>query len=173
MKKVPEISVSSIIIENANDNLEKSIESAICRVKIFEENYRKLYPLLMMRKIGGVSGNHTMTFAEFERFEKYSSIIKDCSFPTNIARKKFIELCEIFRLNTILKNIRINNLELVRENNCLGIKLFGIALVHERTLKHFLYFDHPNINFIADFVDKTNMFNNLEAKISREIFIRI
>jgi len=50
----------------------------------------------MMRKIGGVSGNHTMTFAEFERFEKYSSIIKDCSFPTNIARKKFIELCENF-----------------------------------------------------------------------------
>jgi len=181
IKKVPNISISSTIEMNNHTNitdseraeLKNSTDTTVYRMKIFEEKHHELYPLLIMKRFSGDTWNHTMTFAEFERFDKYLHVIKDCSFPTNTARRKFIELCEIFRLNTILKSIKVNNLEFTRQNNCLRIKLFGITLAHELKLKRFLYFDHPGINFVADFVDKTNMFSSIEAKIGKEVFIRI
>jgi hypothetical protein len=127
----------------------------------------------VLKNFSGESGEHHTTFSEFERFNKYSNMIKDVGKPSEEARRKFIELCEIFRLNNIIKNIKVNNFELIQNSGCLKIKLFGITMAIMSNAKHFLYFDHPGVNFVADFIDKNNMLNNIEAKISKEIFIRI
>jgi hypothetical protein len=127
----------------------------------------------MLKNFSGEVGEHQTTFSEFERFSKYSDMIKDIKIPSDDARRKFIELCEIFRLNNVIKNIKVNNFELIRNDGCLKIRLFGITIAIMSNLKHFLYFDHPGINFVADFIDKNDMLNNIEAKISKEIFTRI
>jgi len=160
--------------EEEKEELKNTINLAVYKTKIFEENYRTLYPLLVLNNFSGEGGRERhMTFSEFEKFNKYSDMIKDVEKPSEDARKKFIELCEIFRLNKVIKNIKVNNFELIQQDDHLKIRLFGITMAVTTNLKHFLYFDHPGINFVADFIDKNNMLNNIEAKISKEIFTRI
>ena len=155
------------------EELKNTMDLAVYKTKVFEENYRTIYPLLVLKNFSGESGEHHTTFSEFERFNKYSNMIKDVEKPSEDARRKFIELCEIFRLNKVIKNIKVNNFEVIQQDDYLKIRLFGITIAITTNLKHFLYFDHPGINFVADFIDKNDMLNNIEAKISKEIFTRI
>ena len=155
------------------EELKNTMDLAVYKTKVFEENYRAMYPLLVLKNFSGESGEHHTTFSEFERFNKYSNMIKDVEKPSEDARRKFIELCEIFRLNKVIKNIKVNNFEVIQQDDYLKIRLFGITIAITTNLKHFLYFDHPGINFVADFIDKNDMLNNIEAKISKEIFTRI
>jgi len=156
------------------EELKNTMDLAVYKTKVFEENYRAMYPLLVLKNFSGEGGGeHLTTFSEFERFNKYSNMIKDVEKPSEDARRKFIELCEIFRLNKVIKNIKVNNFEVIQQDDYLKIRLFGITIAITTNLKHFLYFDHPGINFVADFIDKNDMLNNIEAKISKEIFTRI
>lgn len=180
MQKLCDINISSnVSFINKNtgkleeDEMKDTMDLIVYKTKIFEENYKTIYPLLMLKNFSGDKREYETTLSEFERLDKYSDMIKDIGMPTIDARRKFIELCEIFRLNNIIKNIKVNNFELIQNSGCLKIKLFGITMAIMSNAKHFLYFDHPGVNFVADFIDKNNMLNNIEAKISKEIFIRI
>jgi len=166
--------INNMMTSKEETELKDTIDLTVYKIKVFEENHRAIYPLLMLQNFSGEGGGeHQTTFSEFERFTKYSDMIKDIKTPSYDARKKFIDLCEIFRLNNVIKNIKVSNFELIRNGDCLKIRLFGITLAVTFNLKHFLYFDHPGINFVADFINKNDMLNNIEAKISKEIFTRI
>jgi len=182
MQKMCDINLSSnislinknIMTSEEEEELKNTMDLAVYKTKVFEENYRAMYPLLVLKNFSGEGGGeHLTTFSEFERFNKYSNMIKDVEKPSEDARRKFIELCEIFRLNKVIKNIKVNNFEVIQQDDYLKIRLFGITIAITTNLKHFLYFDHPGINFVADFIDKNDMLNNIEAKISKEIFTRI
>ncbi len=167
------VSNNTITSKEEEEELKNTMDLAVYKTKVFEENYRTIYPLLVLKNFSGESGEHHTTFSEFERFNKYSNMIKDVGKPSEEARRKFIELCEIFRLNKVIKNIKVNNFELIQNEGCLKVRLFGIPIAIMSNAKHFLYFDHPGVNFVADFIDKNDMLNNIEAKISKEIFTRI
>lgn len=158
--------------EQEND-IKQQFDTLVYRIKTFEKNFIKMYPMLMLRNFSGEVGAQRTTLAEFDKFSRFIDIIDQVTMPSEEARKKFIDICEIFRSNNVINNIKVNSLELTKENSCLRIKLFGIPLLKEIEIKHFMFLDHPGLNFVADFVDKTNMFDNIEAKISKEIFTRI
>ena len=152
------------------------LDTVVTRVKEFEENYKHLYPLLMMRNFTGISNTttHDMSLAEFCKFSKQVNVIKEVSIPTICARKKFIELCDIFKNNKVLTTLKANNFEFRKDHsNSLIIEFFGVSMVKETGFNHFKYLDHPGINFCADYLDKSRTFDIVEAKISKEIITRI
>jgi len=151
------------------------MDSAVARTKEFEENFKHLYPLLVLRNFTGVSNStiQQITLSEFDKFSRQIGIFEQVSIPTKCARKKFIEICEIFRDNNVLTKLKANNFEFNKNNKHLMVSFFGIELFNEENFKHFQYFDHPSINFCADYLDKSRTFNTVEAKISKEIITRI
>lgn len=153
------------------------MDSVVARTKEFEENFKYLYPLLVLRNFTGMSNSviQQISLAEFDRFSRQLGIFKEVSIPAKCARKKFIEICEIFRDNNVLTKLRANNFEFSKNygRKRLTVSFFGIQLINEENFKHFQYFDHPGINFCADFLDKSRTFDTVEAKISREIIARI
>lgn len=151
------------------------MDSAVARTKEFEESFKYLYPLLVLRNFTGTSNStiQQISLAEFDKFSRQIGILEEVSIPTKCARKKFIELCEIFRDNNVLTKLKANNFEFNKNNKHLMISFFGIQIVNEESFKHFQFFDHPGINFCADFLDKSRTFDTVEAKISKEIITRI
>ncbi len=151
------------------------MDSAVARTKEFEESFKYLYPLLVLRNFTGTSNStiQQISLAEFDKFSRQLGIFEEVSIPTKCARKKFIEICEIFRDNKVLTKLKANNFEFNKNNKHLMVSFFGIQLVNEENFKHFQYFDHPGINFCADFLDKSRTFDTVETKISKEIITRI
>lgn len=182
--KIPEITTSTDLKEEdfrPKTDEEKvasdiHLDTAVSRVKEFEEKYKYLYPLLMIRNFTGVNSNtiHDMSLAEFDKFGRQIETIQEVSIPTNCARNKFIELCDIFKSNKVLNNLKANNFEFRKEHSdLLVVEFFGVEMVKETNFKNFKYFDHPGINFCADYLDKSRTFDIIEAKISKEIITRI
>lgn len=151
------------------------LDSAVARTKEFEENFRLLYPLLVLRNFAGVSNTtgQEISLAEFDKFSRFGEMISDISIPAKAAKKQFIELCDIFKNNKVLPKLKANNFEFRNEREYIFVSLFGVQMIKEKNLNHFKYFDHPGINFCADYLDKTRTFDTIEAKISKEIFTRI
>ena len=151
------------------------LDAAVVKTKEFEENFKYLYPLLVLRNFSGIN-NLTMqkiSLSEFDKFSRVSEIIGEVSIPTKDARTQFIELCDIFKNNTVLPKLKANNFEFRKEGGYLSVSLFGIQLIREENFKHFKYLDHPSINFCADYLDISKTLNTIETKISKEIFTRI
>jgi hypothetical protein len=175
---------NSSVDVNSNDFFPKTeeeesanlhLDTIVARVKDFEESHKHLYPFLVMRNFTGLSNSthQEISLAEFDKFTRQISIIEDVSIPTKCARKKFIEICDIFKNNNVLTKLKANNFEFCKTSKGLAIEFFGIQLVNEEEFKHFQYFDHPGINFCADYLDKSKTFDIVEAKISKEIITRI
>jgi hypothetical protein len=158
-----------------DETAELHIDIAVNRVREFENNFLKLYPLLVLRNFTGMSNSskQKISLIDFGKILKYDRILEEVSIPARAARNKFIELCEIFNNNTVLTKLKANNFEFLKNSNRLIITLFGIQLINEEKFKFFKYFDHPGINFCADFLDKSKTFDSVESKISREIITRI
>ena len=104
---------------------------------------------------------------------KYGNIFDHTAYPSKNAKNQFIELCEIFNNNNVLKKLKANGLEFIKDLKRLKIELFGIQIINVLDLLKFKYLDHPGINFCADFLDKSNTFGIIEAKMSKEIISRI
>ena len=183
MAILPELTCSLDVVNTdfsptTEEEIEQSkqhLDTAVARVKTFEENYQNLYPLLMMKNISEKipSRNHEMSLAEFDKFSRLSEIINKVTIPTYAAKKRFIELCEIFKNNNVLSKFKGNNFEFIKDYKSLTIKFCGISLFNDMNISHFQYFDHPGVNFCADFLDKTRTFDIIEAKITKEIITRI
>ena len=152
------------------------IDTIISRIKEFENNFKYLYPCLSLRNFYGNTKQEVqkMSLFEFHKFNKQIDILEQVSIPTNYSRQKFIDLCEIFKNNNILTKFKANNFEF-RKNfgNYITVSFFGIPMIYETEFKVFKYFDHPSIDFCADFLDKSKTFDILEAKLSKEIITRI
>jgi hypothetical protein len=157
------------------DSAQLHLDTAVARVKDFEENYKRIYPFLVMRSFTGASNStaQKMSLSEFDKFTRQINIIENTSIPTKSARKNFVEICDIFKNNNVLTKLKANNFEFNKNMDRLMISFFGITLINEKDFKHFQYFDHPGINFCADFLDKSRTFDTVEAKISKEIITRI
>ena len=175
--------VSSVSLNNDDffpkpeeeESAQLHLDMAVARVKDFEESYKYLYPFLVMRSFTGTSNlsAQNISLAEFDKFNRQTPIIENTSIPTTLARRNFIEICDIFKNNNVLTKLKANNFEFNKNSNHLMVSFFGITLINEKDFKHFQFFDHPGINFCADFLDKTKTFNIVEAKISKEIITRI
>lgn len=151
------------------------MDSVVVKVREFEENFKCLYPFLVLRNFTGVSNNtaQEISLAEFSKFSRQIDIIQEVTIPSKNAKKKFIEICEIFRDNKVLNKLKANNFEFTKFNDKLKIEFFGIQMFNEDNFKPFKYFDHPGINFCADYLDRSRTFDSIEAKISKEIITRI
>ena len=151
------------------------MDSAVVRVKEFEENFKCLYPFLVLRNFTGISNNaiQEISLAEFDKFSRQIDVIQEVSVPSKCAKKKFIEICEIFRDNKVLTKLKANNFEFKKYNNMLSVEFFGIQMFNEDNFKPFNYLDHPGISFCADYLDKSRTFDSIEAKLSKEIITRI
>jgi len=155
----------------------RHLDIVIARIQFFEKNYKQIYPLLMLKNFSGVSSGiqHEISLAEFIKIDRYIDLIKETAIPTTCARKKFIEICQIFKSNNVLPKFKANNFEFIKSPNkkTLLVKAFGIPVFEETKFEHFRYLDHPGINFCADFLDRSRLFDPVEAKISKEIITRI
>lgn len=162
-------------LEEDEENAKLALDTIVVRVKNFENNFKQFYPLLVLRDFTEISNStaQNISLAEFDKFNKQLDIIEEVSIPTNYARKKFIEICEIFKNNNVLTKLKANNFEFRKDRHNLVIELFGVPVINEKNFKHFQYFDHPGINFCADYLDKSRTFDIIEAKISKEIITRI
>jgi len=160
--------------EEDNNNSALLLDTVVTRVKDLETNYKYLYPFLCVQNLTKKQSLSAITLAEFNKFAKQTDIIEEVSMPTKCARQKFIELCDIFKSNTVLNKLKANNFEFRKDaRNSLSVDLFGFELINEINFKHFKYFDHPGINFCADYLDKSKTFDIIEAKVSKEIITRI
>lgn len=151
------------------------MDSVVVKVREFEENFKCLYPFLVLRNFTGISNTaaQEISLAEFGKFARQIDIIQEVSIPSKCAKKKFIEICEIFRDNKVLTKLKANNFEFRKLNNRLSVEFFGIQMINDDNFKPFRFFDHPGINFCADYLDKSRTFDSIEAKISKEIITRI
>lgn len=114
---------------------------------------------------------------EFAKLNKYSSIIDQIGMPTQKSRNRLLELCTILKTSNIIELLKIGVLTFIKNNLAtsmtLKIKLSNFTLVHEKNFNYFKYLDHPGINFLADFLDKANLFDAVEARISKEIMTKM
>jgi hypothetical protein len=151
------------------------LDTIVTRAKEFDDSFKYIYPFLVMRNFTGISNTtlQQISLAEFDKFNRQMDIIHEVSIPSNCARKNFIEICDIFKNNNVLTKLKANNFEFRKDRNNLLVDFFGVTLINEENFKVFQYFDHPGINFCADFLDKSRTFNIVEAKISKEIITRI
>lgn len=168
-------SKESILDEKEKEMSKIRLDTIVTRVQNLEENYQYLYPVLSMRVLSGREDmtKQPISLAEFDKFSKQIDVIKEVSIPSNDARNKLIELCNIFSKNNVLQKLKANNFEFVKISDDLIINFFGIPIIREHDFRVFKYFDHPGINFCADYLDKTKTFDIIEAKISKEIITRI
>jgi len=162
-------------IKELNEQHQLKLDNVVMKIKNVETYHKSLYPYLILRQFSGTSNNSTqpITLSEFDKFINRKEIIDQCSIPKKSTRDRFIDLCNIFKDNTVLDKLKTNNFEFRNQSNNLIIEFFGIQLVREKDFNHFKYFDHPGINFCADYLERSNTFNILEAKISKEIITRI
>lgn len=163
--------------EEHEEESKRHLDITIARIQFFEKNYKQIYPLMMLKNFSG-SGlgiQHEISLAEFIKIDRYMNLINETTIPTTCARKKFIEICQIFKNNNVLPKFKANNFEFIKSpnKNSLLVKVFGIPVFEETKFEHFRYLDHPAINFCADFLDRSRLFDPVEAKISKEIITRI
>lgn len=156
-----------------SDSDEHLIDQLIYKLKIFEENYHNIYPLLILQNFASTEYVQRISLTNCEKIIQFSNMLSKLSIPPFETRKKFIDICQIFKDNKVINRIKVNNLEFVKDDSCLNVSLFSIKLVQEVELKRFLFFDHPGINLLTDYINKYNLFDNIEAKMAKEIFIRI
>jgi hypothetical protein len=148
------------------DNI-KSINVLINRLQDFEDNYRFMYPMLSMKT--NTNGRVGISSSEFNRFSKYIPSIKTLSIPSKEAKQKLIDLCDIFRKNNIVNRIGVNNFVFNKVRNMLEVSFCGMVMLREIYFKKFLYLDHPAFNFCAVMIDRGNIFDGIESKITSEI----
>ncbi len=151
------------------------MDTLIVRIKTFEENYKILYPILTMKFFANANYQlpHIMKLTNFDKIIRYAEVLKCVNYPSKSAKNQFIELCEIFKNNNVLRKLKANGLEFIKDSKRLTIEFFGIQIINVLDLLKFKYLDHPGINFCADFLDKSNTFGIIEAKMSKEIISRI
>ncbi len=179
-KTISELSrftIDSTITLNMNSEhseKENNFDLYIYKIKMIENNFKVLFKLSVIQNCCFTHfHNLNISLNNVYRFINNKDIINNISIPSKSSRKRFIELCNIFNSNKVIPKLKINNIEFVKFQDHLKISLFGIVLINEKEFDRYIYFDHPGINFCADFLDKTNSFNNVENKISTEIITRI
>ena len=162
-------------VQEKIDEAQLHLDTIVARTKEFEDNFKIMYPLLVLRSFANVS-NRTganISLSEFDKLSRQSNIIENVSIPSIPARKQFIELCDIFKNNNVIPELKANNFEFRNDHGDLVVSFFGIEMIRERNFKHFQFFDHPGINFCADYLDKSRTLDIIEAKLSKEIITRI
>ena len=147
------------------------------RIKFFEENWKRISPVFLMVNFchNPAPIQITQDIKDFAKLNKYINTIEETSIPTNEAKRKFLDLCSLFKKNTVVNMIKISNLTFNKNDytNSLKIKLTNLDIAHEKSFDVYNYIDHPGLNFLSDFLDRTRLFDIVEAKISKEIITRI
>lgn len=177
--KFPSISCT---VEMRNFNLEdkskilKFADHTVDVFKDFEQNFKHLYPILILRNFlysQSRLSKITIPSSTVEKILKHYKIIENISMPIKSARDRFIEICEIFQNNKAVYKLKAKNVKFVKYPSRLLVYLLGILIIDEKEFGHFRYFDHPAINFCADYLDKSGSFDSIESKISNEIITRM
>lgn len=165
--------------DNDRELLDKQINMGIIRFKEIENNFRVIFPCLAISNITKApSPNQSITFAEFEKLLKHKDVIDNVTIPSTYTRNRFIDLCNIFKNNKVIDKLKSNNFEFRKVSTYnrqtkLNVSFFGITMISDSEFEVFRYFDHPGINFCADFLDKTGTLDKVEANMSKEIIAGI
>jgi hypothetical protein len=166
--------------QNQDDN-ENEINHIISRLITLEEQafgYLLIPAAIHQMNTNNSALHQVIQLREISKINKYLSIFDSCGIPSKETKKKFIDLCQIIRDNKVIETLKMNMIILTKSNELGGnktltCKFLGFQLFREEKFKKFIYLDHPGINFIADFLDKADLLNTLEARISKEILTRI
>jgi len=165
-------SISFIFDDESDKENLKLINNIVQKVKLVEENYTRIYKLIALQYLSKIDAASHFQLNEMEKFIK-NELINNINPSSKETRKKFIELCQLFKSNKLINKIKVNNIDFELKINKLKIKIFGITIIIINDIKHTLYFDHIGVNFIIDFIDKNNLISNIERKISTEVFTRM
>lgn len=123
-----------------------------------------------------LSNIENISLNEVAKIKPHLNALKESKIPNKVTRKKFIELCQIMKDNKIIENLKMNMISFNKSRvdfKTISCKFSGFEIFNERQFERYLYLDHPGINFIADFLDKADLLDTLEARISKEILTKI
>jgi len=160
------------------EELRERIPEIIENVREFESNYLVVYPLVSQGDIFSnycrPPNHHTISSNTFKKILKRADVIKEVSIPPKEIQNRFIDICELFKNSVKNDKIIVHNFSFVSTiDKGLKISLFDTLMCSEENFNPFRYFDHPGINFCADYAYKSNILDKLEMKISKEIITKI
>ena len=172
------LNFNSAAIYQNNEEYNPYADKIINELIFFESHYDKTKLLGTLSSFcESTSDTIKINLRQFTKLSKFIPFIEQIKYPSNKSRNRLIENCSIFKMNKVLETLKNGILTFTKmgagSNTSLKVKLLNFTLFHEQNFNRFKYLDHPGINFLADFLDKTNQFDILEARISKEILTRI
>ncbi len=167
--------------ETMNEDVKKDNENFLERVvnfsQFFEFNCSKITTLAALANLYQSTSNLNVPLRTFAKLHKYLPAITTFKEVNKDARRKLIDLCTIFKNNKTIEKITNGIIKLEKSSlsatKTLAIEIAGIKILHENNFSKFNYLDHPAINFVTNFLEISDTFPILEAKISKEILTGI
>lgn len=154
------------------------LSESILKFRFFEENINNLIQLCLFPQISNYQNSQllNLNIRSVSKLKKIFPIINSIEIPAKESKKKFIELCNIFKQNKIVDKVQINNFLFTKNRDItdsLEIRIIGIPIILEQSFERFLYIDHPGINLVTNIFERLKLFDTLESKLFKEILVKI
>jgi hypothetical protein len=144
-------------------------DNLLVKLKFFHENINNMLSFFStITRTHSVSDKHEVKLSQLWKANRFMGLFDQIEKPSKESLHGLILLLKTFYASSV-KNIKVMNYSLTKENPYIVVKFMGFTIVREQILDPFKYLNHPGINFMALHLEKSGKFVDYMIKANKEM----